>query len=145
MQQRDEHEDFVRRSRSAPWEWKLDGWKFRPLGQAGNKHVKNPFGHADPGRRPLERQERRRVDRIWLRCYEKGQEGEADVTAVHRHRALVGPSVVTFTLIRCYNSLKRFAIHILRGISEPGYQNPFFLLIFARHLHAAFDRNSQPK
>ena len=75
---------------------RLDGWKHRPLGLGGNKHVKNPFGHADPGRRPLERQERRRVDRIWLRCYEKGQEGEVKtLPRVHRHRALVGPSVVT--------------------------------------------------
>ena len=69
VEQRDEHEDFVRRSR---WEWKLDmGGSFSsaslPSPLAGNKHVKNPFGHADPGRRPLERQERRRIDRIWLR------------------------------------------------------------------------------
>ena len=34
---------------------RLDGWKHRPLGLGGNKHVKNPFGHADPGRRPLEK------------------------------------------------------------------------------------------
>jgi hypothetical protein len=53
----------------------LGALRVRVLGMEGgrmasrlreNKHVKNLFGH---GRGPLER---RRSDRIWLRCYEKG-------------------------------------------------------------------------
>ena len=66
---------------------------------------------------------------------------------MHSHRALVGPKCRDpLALFRCYNSLKTcFAIHILEGDLGAWISKSLLLANLARHLHAAFDRNSQPK